>query len=207
MSSSTLPNKRMEEEMTGRDATDFSDRKHAPAAAHTHRRSTRTPLQRPLAIYPRLRGRTGRHLARLRDYSASGIGLIGSQAVEPGTRFAVRLVWPDGHRSAMPLKSSTAAPRATTRSTLGRHCPQACPPAQPPPHRRPHPTTNPLRVANILKPPSKAKPSADGTASWTSAPKTTASGSTCILPTAPAAGVCLWIAMNSKRRFADEILS
>jgi hypothetical protein len=83
----------------------------------------------------------------LRDYSASGIGLVGSQAVEPGTRFAVRLVWPDGHRSAIAFEVVYCRPAGHNTFHIGATLPaglpasptaappSAAPDNQPPPRR------------------------------------------------------------------------
>ena len=90
----------------------------------SYRRSHRTVAHAPLAIYPRTRGRVDRKVARLRDYSTTGIGLVSSEAVEPGTRFAVRLVRPDGSKLALAFEVVYCRPSGKNSYQLGAKLPE-----------------------------------------------------------------------------------
>lgn len=117
--------------MNPADAADFSVRTQqstarTPAGGASYRRSHRTVAHAPLAIYPRTPrgGRVQRKVARLRDYSTTGIGLVSNEAVEPGTQFAVRLVRPDGSRLALAFEVVYCRPSGRNTYHLGAKLPE-----------------------------------------------------------------------------------
>jgi hypothetical protein len=82
-----------------------------------------------LAIYPRQRGgRIDRQVARLSDYSEHGIGLVSGEPVEPGTRFAVRLVRPDGSKLALAFEVVHCRPAGPGRFQVGAKLPERATP-------------------------------------------------------------------------------
>lgn len=115
--------------MTGKDNAHFSDATSSTSISNdsgrSYRRSTRTHAHRPIAIYPRLRGgRAAQTVARLRDYSASGLGLVTGQSVEIGTRFAVRLVNADGSKVALVFEVVYCQPDDNGTFQIGARLPE-----------------------------------------------------------------------------------
>jgi hypothetical protein len=113
------------------DVVDFSDRRRARQPEperpepRSYRRASRVKTHRAVAIYSRRNGRTARKVARLRDYSTSGIGLVSADPVEPGTRFAVRLVRPDGRKIALVFDVVYCEPGENGTYSLGGAIPTA----------------------------------------------------------------------------------
>jgi len=60
----------------------------------------------------------------LRDYSASGIGLVAGQAVETGSHFAVRLVNPDGSKVALVFEVVYCQPGENGTFQVGARLPE-----------------------------------------------------------------------------------
>ena len=119
--------------MNRQDVTDLSDhaapcatvRSPAATSGPSYRRSNRTPAYSRMAIYPRGRGgRIQPQAARLSDYSASGIGLVSNEPVEPGTRFAVRLVRPDGSKLALAFEVVYCRPAGKGSFQVGAKLPE-----------------------------------------------------------------------------------
>ncbi|HLL91131.1 MAG TPA: PilZ domain-containing protein [Tepidisphaeraceae bacterium] len=63
-----------------------------------NRRWPRTTAARAVLLFPRARGRRVRHVARLRDYSARGLGVTSPAPLTEGSQFVVRLVDEEGRK-------------------------------------------------------------------------------------------------------------
>ncbi len=92
----------------------------------SYRRANRVIVQGSVAIYPRRRGtrRIGRQSVKLRDFSATGLGLLSTEMIEPGTRFAVRLVRPDGSKVAVAFEVVYCRPVSSQAFTIGAKLPE-----------------------------------------------------------------------------------
>jgi hypothetical protein len=78
-----------------------------------------------VAIYPRRRGsrRIGRQVATLRDFSSTGLGLFSPEMIEPGTRFAIRLIRPDGSKVAIAFEVVYCRPAGKQAFQVGAKVP------------------------------------------------------------------------------------
>lgn len=83
------------------------------------RRWARTASSRPVVLFPRVRGQRARHVARLRDYSARGLGVPCPAALPEGSQFVVRLVDAQGNRLPLVFTVVHCAPARGGKWRIG----------------------------------------------------------------------------------------